>query len=67
MMKNLLLFAIVALLTAGCTAVQRHHIEKASEVCEVNGGVARIKNQGFSLVVTCENGAQFNILAGKGK
>ena len=61
-MKKHMLWLILFLLTlTGCTAVQRPHIEKASEVCEANGGISRIKNQGFSLVVTCENGAQFNI------
>ena len=54
-------FVLCFLTLAGCTAVHIDHITKASEVCEVNGGVESIKNQGFSLVVTCENGAQFNI------
>ena len=66
-MRKMILLLITCLAMAGCTAVQRHHIEKASDVCEVNGGVAWIKNQGFGLVVACENGAQFNISAGKGK
>lgn len=62
-MRKTIYVALMCLLVAGCS-INAEDITSAGELCEVNGGLERIRVYGTgpgTHTVNCKNGAEFDL------